>query len=272
MSFLDKLERALGRFAIPNISLYIVIAQVFTLLTSMFQLLDLRKIALFPALVLQGEWWRVFTFIAVPPPVGSDWGVIFIAFGWYLFYLMGNALEQQWGTFRYNIYLLVSIVLSIAAGFLTPVVPVSNLFVASSVFLAFAYLYPDFQMMLFFILPVKIKWLALITWVLYAYNFVMGYWSTRLQIAASVSSFFLFFSADILRGMRHRQRTMAKRAERLATEEEPRHVCHVCGRTDRSHPQLDFRYCSKCAGDQCYCPDHIQNHTHVVAADDAKSR
>jgi hypothetical protein len=61
-----------------------------------------------------------------------------------------------------------------------------------------------------------------------------------------------------------------RQVEKAAREDEPRHVCHVCGKTDRTHPQLDFRYCSKCAGDQCYCPDHIQNHAHVVAADDAK--
>ena len=62
----------------------------------------------------------------------------------------------------------------------------------------------------------------------------------------------------------------ARRAERAEEAERPRHVCYVCGKNDRTHPQLDFRYCSKCAGDQCYCPEHIQNHSHVVGPDEAR--
>ena len=117
----------------------------------------------------------------------------------------------------------------------------------------------------------KVKWLALVTWVLYAVTFLRGDWPTRFQVLASVGNFLLFFGRDIVQAMRYRKQKMARQVERIAQEEAPRHVCHVCGKTDRSHPQLDFRYCSKCAGDQCYCPEHIQNHAHVVAADETKA-
>lgn len=270
MSFLDRLERALGRFAIPNVSLYLVIGQVFVLLAWMLGQLDLRLFVLVPELVKEGEWWRLFSFLLMPPPPGM-FGYLFVAFAWYMFYVMGGALESFWGAFRYNLFLLAGLGLTLGAAFLTPGQAATNAFIAGSVFLAFAYLHPDFELALFLILPVKIKWLALLTWVLYAVSFVRGEWSTRFQILASVGNLLLFFGADMIRSLRYRSRRAAAAAQKVTREEEPRHRCYVCGKTDRSHPQLDFRYCSKCAGDQCYCPEHIQNHTHVVSADDAKA-
>jgi hypothetical protein len=140
------------------------------------------------------------------------------------------------------------------------------------VFLAFARLNPDFTMMLFFILPVKIKWLALLTWLGYGYGLLTGRTSTRLAILAAVGNFLVFFARDIVVSLRHGRRTMARKTREFAEANEPRHRCHVCGKTDRSNPELDFRYCSQCAGDQCYCPEHIRNHAHVVAADEAQPR
>ncbi len=269
MSFLDRLERALGRYAIANISLYIVIGQVAVLLGHLMGRIDLQWFLLVPQWVMQGDWWRVFSFILMPPPPGM-FGYIFIAFAWYLFYLFGSALEGYWGTFRYNLFLLIGYGLTVGLSFLSPHSAVTNAFLAGSVFLAFARLNPDFVMMLFFILPVKIKWLALITWLGYAWGFITGGMSTRLTIFAAVGNFLLFFARDIVMSMKQGQRTMARKTREIAEANAPRHVCHVCGKTDKTHPELDFRYCSKCAGDQCYCPEHIQNHAHVVAADDGK--
>ncbi len=268
MSFLDKLERTFGRLAIPNLSLYIVIGQVFVLFAAMLGRIELESLILVGAWVGEGEWWRVLTFLFIPPPVNGTFGIIFVAFAWYLFYLMGSALEAAWGVFRYNLFLFIGFAFSVGVAFLFPNSPATNIFLAGSVFLAFAYLNPDFELSLFFILPLKIKWLALVTWVLYAVRFVQGGWPTRFEVLASVANFLLFFGPDIVRRLRQRKRTQTRQTERAREEVVPRHVCHVCGKTDRSHPQLDFRYCSKCAGDQCYCPEHIQNHAHVVAADE----
>jgi hypothetical protein len=272
MSFLDKLERALGRFAIPNLSIYLVVGQVFVLLATMLRVLDPRTIVFLPAFALAGQWWRAVTFMFMPPFPGSTVGYVFLAFGWYLFYLMGSALEGYWGTFRYNVFLFLSYALTVGLAFITPGAVVTNVFILGSVFLAFAYLNPDFELLIFFILPVKIKWLALIAWIGNIVLFVRGDMATRLQIAAAVATFVLFFGADILRSGRAARRSRAHAAAAKREEAEPRHRCYVCGKTDVSNPELDFRYCSKCAGDQCYCPEHIHNHTHVVAADDAKAR
>lgn len=270
MAPIDKLERALGRLAIPNLSLYLIMGQVFFVLGTMMKLIDPAKADFAAVDLLNGEWWRVITFmfvVPVPPP-DRLMAFMFLAFGWYLFYLMGSALETHWGAFRFNLFLLVSYMLTVAFSFITPGYAVTNLFILGSVFIAFAYLNPDFELLLFFILPLKIKWLALLTVVLGAFRFVGGPLSIRLQTIAAVITFLLFFGGDMLRTLRQGGRARARQAQREATVAQARHVCHVCGKTDRSDPQFDFRYCSKCAGDQCYCPEHIQNHAHVVAADE----
>ncbi|MDB6127223.1 MAG: hypothetical protein JWM35_1119 [Verrucomicrobia bacterium] len=271
MSLLTKLERFFGRFAIPNLSLYLVIGQVFVLLSALMGLLDLTNFVLIPALARQGEWWRLVSMIFLPPPPGM-FGYALVAFAWYMFYLMGGALEGYWGEFRFNLFLLSGYLLTIGVAFLTPYSATTNLFIAGSVFLAFAWLNPEFEIALFFILPVKIKWLALVTWLLFTYRFVVGDWALRLQILASVGNFLIFFAGDIVQTMRHRQRAMSGQARRFAAEAagpHARHRCRVCGKTDLTNPEMDFRYCSKCAGDECYCPEHIFNHEHVAAVLDA---
>jgi hypothetical protein len=275
MSLLDHLERRLGRFVPAHITLYLIIGQVFVTLSYMLRLLDLRQFVLVPALVVQGEPWRLLTFVFFPPPVNfsSPFSLALLPFAWWVFYLMGNALEQYWGAFRYGLFLFLGCVLTIAAAFITPGAPVTNAFIGLSVFLAFAWLNPDFELALFFVLPVKIKWLALLTALYYAYLLVTGAPSTRWQILASVGNFLIFFGRDIVDALRYRRRTMvldAKRRVEERREPEPRHRCRVCGKTDLTNPEMDFRYCSKCAGDECYCPEHIFNHVHVTAEDEAR--
>ncbi|HWL16153.1 MAG TPA: hypothetical protein VNR00_11145 [Opitutus sp.] len=274
---LDFLERRLGRFAITHATLYLIIGQVFVCLSALLGLLDLRQFVLVPALVVNGEPWRLITFLFFPPPVNfsSMMSLVFLPFAWWIFYLMGTALENYWGAFRYNVFLLLGVVLTIGAAFLAPMSPVTNAFIAGSVFLAFAWLNPDFELALFFILPVKIKWLALLTWIWYGYQLATGTWSTRWQVLASVANFLIFFGSDIVNTMRYRRRSMSLQAKRAAEERkgpEPRHRCHVCGKTDLTNPEMDFRYCSKCAGDQCYCPEHIFNHQHVVEPAEERKR
>jgi hypothetical protein len=268
---LEQLDRRFGRFAPAHITLYLIIGQVFVCLCSLLGLLDIRQFILVPALVTHGEPWRLVTFLFFPPPVNfaSMFSLALLPFAWWVFYLMGTALESYWGAFRYNLFLFTGIVLTIAAAFLSPLAPVTNAFIAGSVFLAFAWLNPDFELSLFFILPIKIKWLALLTWIFYGYSLVTGAPSVRWQILASIGNFLIFFAKDIIATMRHRRRTMNSQSKRVAEEKrgpEARHRCRICNKTDVTNPEMDFRYCSKCAGDECYCPDHIANHEHVTAA------
>jgi hypothetical protein len=175
---------------------------------------------------------------------------------------MGTALEGHWGAFRYNVFLLVGYLVTVAVSCITPFYPATNLFIGGSVFLAFAFLYPDFTLYIFFIIPVKIKWLALLTWIGYAYEILVGSWSTRLLVLASISNFLLFFGKDILWRIKTGNRSMVAQARQFTGKKKPFHRCTVCGITDLSHPQMEFRYCSDCGG-LGYCKDHIFNHEHV---------
>jgi hypothetical protein len=264
MSLLSKLERSLGRFAIPNLSLYLVLGQVAVYLAVVTGRLDAGLFLLVPRFALMGQWWRIVTFLLVPPPTN----IIFIGFTWWMFHLMGSALEDFWGTFRFNMFIFLGAALTVGLSFLQPDVPATNFFLAGSVFLAFAFLNPDFELMLFFILPVRIKWLALFTWLLYGYECVVGGWSGRLQVIAATGNFLIFFGQDLVRNAKSGRRAMIRSADRAASAgraEEPLHRCRICGKTDKTNPELDFRYCSKCDGAECYCPEHIRNHVHVVA-------
>lgn len=251
MGFLNRLERAFGRLAIPNISLYLVMGQVLFWAVSYLGFFELEKIALLPVAVLEGEAWRLFTFLLLPPNAHP----VFIAFAWYMFYMMGSALEQYWGVFRYNLFIFIGWLLTVGVAFLFPLNYSTNLFLAGSVFLAFAFLNPDFEMLIFFILPVKIKWLALIQWVLYGYTLIVGSWPVRLAVLASIGNFLLFFAGEIVQRMKTGRRRMEHQARQAAARDndEPRHTCVVCGKNDRTHPKEEFRYSDD---DRCYCSEH----------------
>lgn len=256
MGFLHRLERTFGRFAIPNLSLYLVIGQVFVFLLALLGR-DLSPVmVLHGAQVLDGEAWRLFTFVFVPDILTSKaLSLVLVVLGWYMFYLMGGALEHFWGAFRYNCFILTGWVLTVLVTFIFPLAPAQTIFIAGCVFLAFAYLNPNFELLLFFVLPVKIKWLALILWLRFGYVFVVGDMADRLMILAAVGNFLLFFTGEIMQRSKAGKRRAEYQAKQTAEREsvEPRHTCVVCGKNDRTHPREDFRYSDD---DKCYCSEH----------------
>ena len=269
MSWLRRIERAFEPFAVPHLTLWLVAGQTFLYLMAFLGQLNPMRFVLVPALVMQGEVWRLVTFLFDPP--AAHWALV--AFVLYFLYFTGNTLEEQWGRVRFNLFILVGYVLTVAFAFITPGAVATNIFIGGSIFLAFAYLHPDFVMYLFFVLPVKIKWLALLAWIGYGWSFFTGGLSTKLSVVAAVGNFFLFFGHDLWISAKAGRRRMGEQAKKLsedADSREPRHRCLVCGKNSNTNPELDFRYCSKCAGDQCYCPDHIQNHTHVLTDEPPK--
>lgn len=258
MKILDQLERKIGRFAIPNLTVYLIAGQSLFYIMHMSKQLD-RSATYFSAeMLMAGEWWRLFTIPFDPPRSG----LLFAVIAWYFFYMLGSALEEYWGAFRYNAYLLLGCVITVACSFLIPTYPISNAFLAGSVFLAFAALFPDFQILLFFVLPIKIKWLALVTWLGYAYQLVFGDWAARVLVLAATANFLIFFAGDILRNLKQGKRQLAKKAWAPPKERPLSHRCTVCGITDKTHPDMDFRYCPKCNGQYGYCRDHIFSHEH----------
>ena len=259
MDLLTSLEKKLGRYALPNVTIYLVAGQTVFYLLFMTGKLDRSVTYLSANLLRGGEWWRAVTFLFDPPLQNP----FFAFFAWYLFYLMGSALEEQWGAFRYNVFLLIGYLLTVAVSFLIPAFPVSNAYIGGSVFLAFAWLYPDFIIQIFFVLPVRIKWLALLTWIYYGWSIVFNGWPNRLLILASIGNFLIFFARDILWSVKSGRRRIARQVQTQLREDEPFHRCTVCGITDRSHPQMDFRYCPECDGQRGYCSQHLFTHQHV---------
>jgi hypothetical protein len=271
MKLLSRLERKLSRFAIPNLTVILIIGQVFMYLAHQLNAPNgvdvLDKIRFYPGLVLAGDFWRVITFLFDPPTPN----LIFAFFFWYLFYLMGSTLEANWGAFRYNVFLLIGYLASLAMAFAVHFsvgglgIPANNGFLYGTIFLAFARLYPDFVLYIFFVLPVKIKWLALLQWIGYGFGFIVAdNWMARGMIAASVLNFLLFFGRDIWQDVKQGHRRMRHQAGTLRSQHRLVHKCAVCGLTSDDAPQAQFRYCSKCDGDLCYCADHLRNHEHVV--------
>ena len=273
MSLLDKIERRFRRFAVPHVTIGLILCQVVVYAVAQGQIFKagagglepqtvLDRIALVPDKVLEGEVWRLVTFVCEPPVTN----VVFAFFFWYMFYLMGEALEMNWGSLRYTVYLFIGYLATLAVAFLTPEVPASIGFLQGSVFLAFAALFPNFVIHLFFLLPVKIKWLALLAWIGCFFTLVLGAWTTRLLVLASICNFLLFFGKDILYRVRMGRRSMTLQASRIGRKPKPYfHRCTVCGITDRSHPQAEFRYCRQCGGSHGYCMEHLRNHEHIKA-------
>ena len=258
MKFLTRLERRFGRYAIHDLTKYLVGGQGLSLLLSLAKPAFLGAMLLIPSAVMSGQWWRLLTFLLTPP----SGNLIFAAFALYLLWFMGGALEAQWGAFRYNLYLLVGALMTIAAAFAFPYYPASSGYLTGSIFLAFAALFPRYEIYLFFVLPVQVRWLALLTWLLYGFAFVTAGWTTRLLILAAVANFLLFFGKDLLHQVRFGHRRIRQQARTAADRDQPRHVCAVCGITDKSHREMDFRYCTKCEPPVAYCTEHLGSHEH----------
>jgi len=263
MKLLNALNRRFGRYAIPNLTLILISCQVFTYGLQYVRPELLERIVFVPQKVLEGEWWRVATFMTYPPLVPP----IFVLFFWYLFYLIGSALEATWGAFNYNLYLLLGYAATAGAAFLTPDSATGNGFLYGSLFLAFAYLYPNFVICIMFVLPVKVKWLALAQWIYYGLAMLSGDWVTCFCATASVCNFFIFFSPEIYGRARSGHWRMTQQVKKIAERDKPRHTCSVCSATNVTHPLLRFRYCSKCPGAPCFCEEHLPGHKHEEGND-----
>lgn len=263
MNFLNKLERKYGRFAIKNLMLYIVASNFFVFLLSMFD--KSGNIAgllyLDPSLILKGQVWRLVSFLAVPP---ND-NAIFILFTLYFYYLVGMGLEQEWGSFKFNLYYLVGVITTILASFITSGSIQTATFLNLSLFLAFAKIYPDFEVLLFFILPIKIKYLGYFNWVFLILSLLVGSLGTKMAILAAFLNYFIFFGKEIISGIKNREKSYKRRStfERQVPKNNYIHKCCVCGITEKDDPSIEFRYCSKCSGSHEYCQNHLFSHEHI---------
>lgn len=262
MNLLDKLERKFGKLGIKNLMLYIVTANaaVFLLMIVDPEKTLYYKLALDPAMVMKGEVWRLITFIFIPPNSSPIWIVLVLYFS----YLIGSSLEHEWGSFRFTLYYFMGIIGTIAAAFISGN-PVTATYLNMSLFLAFAKIYPDYEILLFFVLPVKVKYLAWLDWTLIGWTVLTAPVSLKLAAIASVVNYFVFFGREIIFRSKTRRQSYMNRQEYRAQVPKKNyfHKCTVCGVTEKDNPDMEFRYCSTCEGHYEYCLEHLKKHEHV---------
>ena len=199
MKWLNKLERRFGRSGIQRLMLYISGLMLVVYLIDLFmpELAFSSYLYLAMHLVAQGQFWRLFTF-AILPPSSSP---LFVVISLYFYCMIGDALEAQWGSFRFNIFYLCGMLGTILAGCITGTGV--NQYLNLSLFFAFAMLYPDFELLLFFFLPVKVKYLAFLDALYFLYALVMGSWATKAAIVISVLNILLFFGPDAMQRIKN---------------------------------------------------------------------
>lgn len=288
MNWINKLERKFGRYAIPNLMYYIIILYTFGFVLNMlapeiyFQYLSLDAGA-----ILQGQIWRTFTFVIQPP----DTSILFVVFTLYLYYSIGRELEYVWGAFRFNLYFFMGVALHVIAALLTYFVfhislPMGTFYLNMSLFFAYAAVYPNQQFLLFMVIPVKVKYLALLDAIYFAYTILQAFMpayggipyygivfkANALAAFVSILNFLIFFIStrnmkrfspkEVKRKQTYRRSVREGQAKQMMYNG-AKHKCAVCGRTELDDYTLQFRYCSKCNGNYEYCQDHLFTHEHI---------
>ena len=274
-NWLDKMERRFGRYAIRNLTMYLLAGYAIGYLLSFTMPQLLTYFTLEPAQILKGQVWRLLSWVIIPP---ND-NIIFVIFMMLLYYSLGNTLESYWGAFRYNVYIFSGILFTVIGAFIVNGLIggitgfgslYSTYYINMSIFLACASIMPDYQLLLYGIIPIKMKWLAVLDVVLLAVDAVQGGLIIRIVIIASLLNFIIFFFCNRnLRGHSPKQAARRKKFQKQISRPQnqyvggAKHRCAVCGRTELDNPTLEFRYCSKCNGNYEYCQDHLFTHEHV---------
>lgn len=264
------------RFGIPNLMLYVVIGNAIIWLFGMMDTTNILVNALCfsPYHILHGQIWRLVTFALIPNSSG-----FFALIMFYFYYMIGSTLEQQWGTPKFNIYFFSGMLLTVVYGFILYFITgvsyaVNAEYIYLSMFFSFATLYPDMQVLLFFFIPIKMKWLAIVDAAFFVLEVISLRFPLNLLPVVAVLNYLIFCGGwlfDYIRPARAKQRrntvNFKNEVRRINREQKNRpytRKCSVCGRTDTDFPDLEFRYCSKCAGYHCFCIDHINNHVHFT--------
>src|SRR5690242_16015288 len=252
MTWLDKLEQRFGFLGIPGLIRIVIgftaLVWVLVYLNRGFELF----LALDPALILRGQVWRLVTYIFIPQTFSPLWVILTLWFLWFI----GEGLERAWGPFKLTLYFFIGMIgTTIAAFFFGS--NFSNGMLIASLFFAFARFYPDQIIYILFILPVKIKWLAWIFAAFLMVGFVLNSNSYRAALIAAFANYFIFFGPQIIHQARHRHEVSTRRKrfeDHSRSADDALHHCAVCGATELTDPNLDFRVARD--GEE-YCMAHL---------------
>ena len=300
---LDKLERKFGKYAVHNLMMYLVlgyvIGYVFNLLTlataGRTGSTNVVSMLMFePYYIMHGQVWRLITWVLIPPREN----VLFLVIMLFMYYQLGTALENTWGAFKFNVYIFGGMLLTMLAGFADYFIMVyllnwkpeatigigyfvTTYYILMSIFLAFSVYFPNMEVRLYFIIPIKMKWMSIFYGILILTSIVTNPWYLSIIIVASMLNFLFFFLST--RNMRRispkeikRKRNFVKSYNQGVESAKKnvmydrngvpitRHRCAICGRTEADDDKLEFRYCSKCVGNFEYCSDHLFTHVHKM--------
>lgn len=287
MNFLNKLERKFGRHAITGLMKYIIICYIIGYIIEFVAPRFMSFLTLEPYMIFHyGQVWRLVSWILIPPQTNIFFAIIMMIF----YYQLGTVLEQTWGTFRFNVYIFGGMIFTVLGAILMYFLMgqqvlggyFSTYYINLSIFLAFAVCYPDMKVMLYFIIPIKMKWMAIVYAALAVASAISSGWVARVAILASLLNFIIFFlltrnmkaySPHEMKRKRDFRRQMGQSGMggrttnagngRSGQGQITRHKCAICGRTELDDPNLEFRFCSKCDGNYEYCQDHLFTHKHV---------
>lgn len=269
---------------IKNLMLYICTGNALVYLLSMIsQNYTLYYLLCFDrASILRGQIWRLFTYpLTMQAGVGGGLNILLVALVLFCYYSLGNVIERRWGTLKFNLYYLSGVVMMDIFCMLFPNCRASVSYLNMSLLLSYSTMFPDATFFLYMIIPIKAWFLALLDLVLVVIGIFTSPFPTNFFPVIALANYFLFFGSDVLNLLPIKWQLKLRSLFRVKSSSGPKvihfkvsqppkqekkdynHRCTVCGRTDVSNPELEFRYCSRCKGYYCYCQDHINNHVHI---------
>ncbi|RFC45535.1 MAG: hypothetical protein DVB28_000483 [Verrucomicrobia bacterium] len=255
MSWIDSTERRLGHLAIPHLLRYVALLNGLAFVLCQIKPGFEKMLEMDPTLVMQGQVWRLFSHVFVP-----SLGGVFPTWITAVFYLMflvwlGDGLEQAMGVFRLNLYYLIGVIGTNVAAFLSGQ-SVGGFFLNNTLVFAFAAFYPELKVLFFFVIPVKIKWLAWLDAFLLVLSFLLSDWGYRAGVIAALTNFFVFFGPSWIQSRKRRKAQEERRSAYLESADgaETLHSCHLCGRTEVTAPEMEFRIARD--GNE-YCRAHL---------------
>ena len=262
MQFLDKLERKYPQLAIEGLMRYVSLLMLTVFFLNHSGMLPYSMLRLNSPAVMQGQVWRLFTFLLIP----VSRNMLFLIFELSILVMCADGLEARWGTFRVSIYYFCGALANIIVAFMMPGVAMGSYFLYLTFFLGFATVNPNYEILIFFILPVRVKYLAMLSGLWIFVQLATAPIFIKVAILLSVGNYLLFFGKEAIDNIKgnHRRYTRAKAfAEKISDNREYRHKCTTCGITEVSDPEAEFRYCtcSQCGTDgKAFCTKHLKEH------------
>ncbi len=270
---------------IKNLMLYICSGNaVVYLLSILAQNYTLYYLLCFDrTMILRGQVWRLFTYpLTMQAGMGGGLNILLVALVLFCYYSLGNVIERRWGTLKFNLFYLSGVVMMDIFCMFFPNCRASVSYLNMSLLLSYATMFPDATFFLYMIIPVKAWFLALVDLVLVAVGVFTSSFPANFFPIIALANYFLFFGSDVLNLLPVKWQLKLRKLFHVKgkssgpkvvhfhvtqqshqAKQDYNHRCTVCGRTDVTNPELEFRYCSRCKGYYCYCQEHINNHVHI---------